>query len=591
MNAARSIMLPLRTAWRLDRTAALLAFTEVLGAALQNLSPLAYGLMVGGVAEHSATQVVVGTVLALLALTSYQLFGTIGCEARLRLNEMVGHEFDRRVAQLVADVPTLDQLESPAVRDQAQIVKERQGALGGAYNNVVNACRQLMLPLVTLAVAISADPRLLWLLPASLPSLMLGRWLVRWDTEAEERGAEPGRRTQHLVSLAIEPGSAGELRALGARDVVARLLHLSGRDWRRPHVRADVWRILAATACGLFYLGAAAIVLTLIARDAAAGNVPVTAVATSVLVIGQLQDVVASLRWVYQWLARVVRTVGRYQQLEDAVAAARSTDGEGRPPEHLREGLSLRGVGFTYPGQEQPSLVDVDLELPAGSVVAVVGENGAGKSTLVKLLTGLYRPTYGRVLVDDVDLADLDGDAWRARCAGAFQDHVHLELVARETITTGDLPALDSDHRALRALEDAAAADVLVALPGGLATQLGTSWDDGTELSGGQWQRLAIARGMMRAETLLLVLDEPTSALDAATEHALFEGYADAARRARRHGAVTVLVTHRFSTVAAADLVVVLADGRVSEVGSHTELMAAGGGYAQLYALQARGYA
>jgi ATP-binding cassette, subfamily B, bacterial len=591
VSAVRSIMLPLRTAWRLDRKAALLAFTEVLGNALENLTPLAFGLMVGGVAEQSATPVVIGTVIAIVALTTNLLFATIGCEARLRLNEMVGHEFDRRVAELVAAVPTLDHLESPSFRDQAQIVKERQGALGGAYNNVVNACRQLMMPLVTLAVAISADPRLLWLLPASLPSVMLGRWLVLWDTRAEEQGAEPGRLTQHLVTLATEPGSAGELRVLGARDVVAGLLRRSGRAWRAPHIRSDVSRVIAGTACGLFYLGAAAVVLTLIARDAAAGQVPVTAVATSVLVIGQLQDVVASLRWVFQWLARVVRTVGRYQQLEDAVAEARATDGEGRPPERLRHGISVRGLRFTYPGQDVPSLTDVDLDLPAGSVVAVVGENGAGKSTLVKLLTGLYRPTAGRVLVDGVDLATLDGTAWRARCAGAFQDHVHLELVARESVTTGDLPALASDQRALQALDDAAASDVLVALPGGLATQLGSSWDDGTELSGGQWQRLAIARGMMRGDPLLLVLDEPTSALDAATEHALFEGYADAARRAGRRGAVTVLVTHRFSTVAAADLVVVLADGRVSEVGSHAELMAAGGSYAQLYALQARGYA
>ena len=222
--------------------------------------------------------------------------------------------------------------------------------------------------------------------------------------------------------------------------------------------------------------------------------------------------------------------------------------------------------------------------------MAIVGENGAGKSTLVKLLTGLYTPTSGRVLVDGHDLADLDGDAWRARCAGAFQDHVHLELVARESITTGDLPALDERRAGPPGAGRRRSADVLVALPGGLDTQLGTSWDDGTELSGGQWQRLAIARGMMRRRPLLLVLDEPTSALDPATEHALFEGYTEAARRAGRGGAITVLVTHRFSTVSAADLVVVLADGRVSEVGRHADLMRAGGGYAQLYALQARGY-
>ena len=591
MNALRSLALPLSAAWRLDRTAALLAFLEVVGAVLNSLLPLGFGLMVGGVAAHAQGTLVTGAALAVAALGVVPVLTTIGVEARLRLNEMVGHEFDRRVAALMAAVPTLDHLESPAFRDQAQIVRERQGALGGAYNSLVNAVRQLSMPLVTLAVAISADVRLLWLVPASVPSLFLGRWLVRWEARAEDEGAEPGRLTQHLVGLSTEPGPASELRVLGARDVVAERLRRAGTAWRSPHVRADVKKNLAATACGLFYLAAAGVVLTLIARDAAAGRVPVTAMATSVLVIGQLQGVVSSLRWFFQFMAQVVRTVGRYQALEDGVAAARAVSGTGTPPARLHEGISLRRLGFTYPDQETPSLAEVDLDLPAGSIVAIVGENGAGKSTLVKLLTGLYQPSAGQVLVDGTDLATLDGTAWRARCAGAFQDHVHLELVARETITTGDLAALDSDDRAHRALRDAAAGDVLTALPGGLDTQLGTSWDDGTELSGGQWQRLAIARGMMRGDPLLLVLDEPTAALDAATEHALFEGYADAARRAGRHGAITVLVTHRFSTVAAADLVVVLADGRVSEVGNHEELMSANGTYAQLYALQARGYA
>jgi ATP-binding cassette, subfamily B, bacterial len=591
MKVLRSLLLPLSAAWRLDRTAALLAFLEVVGAVLTNLLPLAFGLMVGGVAAHRQGSLVTGAVLAMAALGVVPVLTTIGVEARLRLNEMVGHEFDRRVAGLMAAVPTLDHLESPAFRDQAQIVRERQGALGGAYNNLVNAMRQLTMPLVTLTVAISADTRLLWLVPASVPSLFLGRWLVRWESRAEEEGAEHGRLTQHLVGLTIEPGAASELRVLGARDVVAERLRHAGSAWRSPHVRADVQKNVAATCCGLFYLAAAGVVLTLIARDAAQGRVPVAAMATSVLVIGQLQGVVSSLRWFFQMMAQVVRTVGRYQALEEGVAAARSASGTGTPPDRLHDGIVLRGLGFTYPDQEAPSLKDIDLKLPAGSIVAVVGENGAGKSTLVKLLTGLYQPGSGQVLVDGIDLATLDGDAWRRRCAGAFQDHVHLELVARETITTGDLAALDSDERAHRALRDAAAADVLVSLPTGLDTQLGTSWDDGTELSGGQWQRLAIARGMMRGDPLLLVLDEPTSALDAATEHALFEGYADAARRAGRHGAITVLVTHRFSTVAAADLVVVLDDGRVSEVGSHQELMSAGGTYAQLYALQARGYA
>jgi ATP-binding cassette subfamily B protein len=591
MRFLRSLALPLGAAWRLDRRAAVVAFLEVVGSVLTNLMPLAFGLMVTGVATREEGPLYVGAGLALAALGVVPYFTTVGVEARLRLNEMVGHEFDRRVARLVAAVPTLDHLESPDFRDEAQIVTERQGALGGAYNSLVNSLRQLATPVVTLVVAISADARLLWLLPASVPSLLVGRWLIRWDATAEEEGAEPGRLTQHLVGLAVEPGSASELRVLGARGFIGRRLHAAGWAWRRPHVRAEVLNYVASTTCGLFYLAAAAVVLTLIARDAARGDVPIGAVATSVLVIGQLQGVVSSLRWFVHMMAQVVRTVGRYQRLEAGVAAARSLDGTGTPPVRLESGISLRGLGFTYPGGTSPSLVDVSLDLPAGSVVAIVGENGAGKSTLVKLLTGLYRPSTGAVLVDGVDLATLDGDAWRLRCAGAFQDHVNLELVARETITVGDLPALLSSTRAHEALADAAAVDVLAALPGGLDTQLGTSWDDGTELSGGQWQRLAIARGMMRRRPLLLVLDEPTSALDPATEHALFEGYTDAARRAGRDGAITVLVTHRFSTVAAADLVVVLTNGHVSEVGTHGSLMAAGGGYAELYGLQAKGYA
>jgi ATP-binding cassette subfamily B protein len=201
----RNLWLPLSAAYRLDRTAALLAFLEVLGSILSNLLPLAFGLMVTGVATRSQGTLVSGAVMAAVGFGVVPIFTTIGVEARLRLNETVGHEFDRRVAELMAAVPTLDHLESPAFRDQAQIVRERQGALGGAYNSVVNAIRNLVFPVVTLIVAIGADTRLLLLLPASLPSILVGRWIVRWDRRAEDEGAEPARLTQHLVGLAVEP--------------------------------------------------------------------------------------------------------------------------------------------------------------------------------------------------------------------------------------------------------------------------------------------------------------------------------------------------------------------------------------------------
>jgi ATP-binding cassette, subfamily B, bacterial len=236
-------------------------------------------------------------------------------------------------------------------------------------------------------------------------------------------------------------------------------------------------------------------------------------------------------------------------------------------------------------------LQHVDLTLPAGSVVAVVGENGAGKSTLVKLLARMYAPTSGRITADGIDIGRIDVIAWRERLAGAFQDFARLEFVAGTTVGLGDEPRLDDRVAVGAAVDRAGATPVVDDLRHGLDTQLGPSWDDGVDVSFGQWQKLALARGYMRSEPLLLVLDEPTAALDAETEHALFERFAAGAREGSADGRVTVLVSHRFSTVRMADLIVVLDGSTVAEVGSHADLMARGGTYAELYSIQARSYA
>ena len=229
--------------------------------------------------------------------------------------------------------------------------------------------------------------------------------------------------------------------------------------------------------------------------------------------------------------------------------------------------------------------------LPAGSTVAVVGENGAGKTTLVKLLCRFYDATAGTVRVDGVDLRDIDTDEWRTRIAAGFQDFSRFELLARENVGVGNLPDIESQTAVLAGLRRARAEGVLDRLDDGLETQLGTSHTDGAQLSGGQWQKLALGRAMMREAPLLLVLDEPTSALDAQAEHELFEQYAVNARRVGGlTGAITLLVSHRFSTVRMADLILVVADGRVTESGSHDELVALGGLYAELFDLQAAAY-
>jgi ATP-binding cassette, subfamily B, bacterial len=284
----------------------------------------------------------------------------------------------------------------------------------------------------------------------------------------------------------------------------------------------------------------------------------------------------------------------RLAWLED-YAAALIEHADVPVPERLSGGIRFEHVSFTYPGTGRPVLEDVCLDLTPGSVVAIVGENGAGKSTLVKLLCRLYQPTRGRILVDGLDLARMPVDAWRSRLAGAFQDFFRFEFRARHTVGIGDLSRLDEEPAVRAAVERAGADDVVARLVAGLETQLGPTWPDGMEVSFGQWQKLALARGFMRDRPLLLVLDEPTAALDAETEHALFERYAAAARGGRSNGEeadgrITILVSHRFSTVRMADLIVVLDGSRVAEVGTHEELVAMGGKYAELYGIQASAY-
>ena len=281
----------------------------------------------------------------------------------------------------------------------------------------------------------------------------------------------------------------------------------------------------------------------------------------------------------------------RLAWLED-YARALDENADQTVPDRIEDGIRLEHVSFRYPGTERLVLDDVSLDLPAGTVVAIVGENGAGKSTLVKLLCRFYQPAEGTITVDGRDLARMPANEWRARLGGAFQDFFRFELVAAQTVGLGDLERLDDRPAIDTAVTRAGASDVVDRLARGLDTQLGVTWDDGVEVSFGQWQKLALARGFMRDHPLLLVLDEPTAALDAETEHALFERYAASARsdEGADAGRITVLVSHRFSTVRMADLIVVLDGARVVEVGTHEALIANGGQYAELYGIQAAAY-
>lgn len=271
-----------------------------------------------------------------------------------------------------------------------------------------------------------------------------------------------------------------------------------------------------------------------------------------------------------------------YEYLETEVPPARGALTRGPQPE---DGVRFENVSFRYPEASEPALIDINLHLPPGASLALVGENGSGKTTLIKLLTRLYRPTSGRILLDGLDLGEWDAEVLRGRIGVIFQDFARYQMQVGENIGAGDEPHFDDETRWRAAAERGQADDFIAALPAGYRTQLGKWFRDGRELSGGQWQKIALSRAFMRTRADILVLDEPTAAMDAQAEADVFEHF-----RRIAQGRITILISHRFSTVRMADQIVVIDRGRIVEHGTHQELVALDGRYARLFALQAKGY-
>jgi ATP-binding cassette subfamily B protein len=284
------------------------------------------------------------------------------------------------------------------------------------------------------------------------------------------------------------------------------------------------------------------------------------------------------LRDLFSFLDRAPRDVPN-QVEHDGGGAVSLADGAGDD-----SGITFAGVSFCYPDSDHDVLTDVSLAIPRGRVVAIVGENGAGKTTLIRLLCGLYQPTEGRILLDGCDLSRLDPEVLRAQISVVFQDFVHYSLTARENIGFGDIDQIHDDDRIAEATRHAGAETIVTGLPDGYETQLGKRFDEGTELSGGEWQRIGLARAWMK-DAPILILDEPTASLDPKAEQQLFSEV-----RQMVSGRTAILISHRFSTVRLADEIIVLHEGCVVEQGNHAELLGRNGRYAELYELQAAAY-
>jgi ATP-binding cassette subfamily B protein len=557
-----------------------------ISGALFPLFVLATGALAGAVRDgRSVWWPLTAVVVAFLA---ERVLDPVLEEAGQALWRQVDESLSQRLMRALVHSPGLAPIESPTVRDR---LVQAQGELtdltpGQAAYQVGR--------IVALVVQGAGSLLIFAMYRWWIAALLIGGYAVMfavyrrpWHhvTLVLYGRTDRLRHAYYLRSLALEPTVAKETRVFGLADwLVARYRQRWMTEmadiWR---TRREGWAASAVVIAGVAVIEAVAV--GNVALEAADGRLSIgrtVVLAQAILgaaVLGQYKEG----HWL---LSECSRSVERIEELEAEAAGAGgpthgADDADGLP----RQCVRFEDVHFTYPGATQAVFDGLDLEIEAGRSLAIVGENGAGKTTLVKLLCRLYDPDTGRVTVDGTDLRDLDPASWHDRIAAVFQDYVQFELSAYDNVAYGALRNRDDRDAVAEAAALAGATQVIDRLPGGWSSPLSRQFNDGSQLSGGEWQRLALARALfaIRSGAGVLVLDEPTAALDVRGEAEVYERFLELTR-----GATTIVISHRFSTVRRADRIVVIEGGRVIESGTHEQLLAAHGRYAEMYWLQAK---
>ena len=593
-GAVESMWRALKRGYVAEPTLLVISFTLALLAALPDaLYAVWLGLLGYGLIESNNTYVWIGAIGMGASATLTWTLRVVSDRTQRRFRDRVSIALESHVAQLQASIVSVELHERAEYLDRLTVLRDQVFTLDHMYMSIFSTAGWILRLGVTVTILVVIHPALLALILFAIPSLASSLWRPGLERAVEEKHAPFDRLARHLFDLATMAPPGKEVRLTGVtRDLVQRRRD-TWEKWYRPVSRArngsGIYQSIAWSIFGIgFVLSVVFVVYGLEAHAAqtllliGVGSRLAGYISATVGELGFLRGIWMDGSKRLAWL----EDYAEGQLREDTIPV----------PDRIEHEIEFKNVSFKYPGADRYALKNVNVKLRAGSVIAIVGENGAGKTTLVKLLARMYQPTEGQIFVDGKDLSRFEPQAWRTRLAGAFQDFFRFELYAKTTVGIGDEPQMSNGNAVANAVNRAGADDVVDQLKNGLDTQLGPGWPEGVEVSFGQWQKLSLARGFMREKPLLLLLDEPTAALDAETEYALFERYAAGIRRSDEgdnqsvDGSITLLVSHRFSTVRMADQIIVLDGASLIEAGSHEELLARDGQYASLYETQAAAY-
>ncbi|AZA14324.1 ATP-binding cassette domain-containing protein [Corynebacterium choanae] len=497
---------------------------------------------------------------------------------------------DETIATWFAALPTVEPLQDPRVMSRAREFFEQSGVMGNALEMLVRLAIVIVQPLMLVAAAWAIDPRLLWAVAAATPVMVIARYVPRWRAAAEQQSAVPSSVLDIYSDIFASPTGAMDIRLGRSADGHYQRFMAAARNWRQPFVRGNIAAlVLELVFTLLFWAACTALVVGVMIP----GRLDAPVIAATVGILFAAAIAFKELPYTLTALSDVLRVLGKYRWLrnysrrcqdQQPAAAITHTTGGGAA-------LVLSDLGYRYPGENTWALDGINVTIPAGATVAIVGANGSGKTTLASLLLGVITPTRGTLRWGNHHRMDIRSASWQQQCSVVLQDYCRYNTTLQHNIVLGDSsPDRGDGNTQLRdALTVAGAAELPALLDNGLDTRIGDQAPY-HGLSGGWWQRVATARGMYPSGRALVVLDEPTSALDAFAEKDLLRRLAQLRDNTHNRQHTLIIITHRLATARLAEIIIVLNQGKIVETGSYDQLIEAGNHFAHLVSLQRQGY-